>query len=265
MMASIVCLVFFSASEAAKRKNDLEREGLKGPVKKVLIEIAKLSKSTGTLKEHSRIPWLSMTFDRSGNKIEEDQLYVEEVLNFKSVFAYDPQGRLKEGTEFNYKGGADFKWEYSYDPTGKRIEETRYDLNTKSFFSRSSYLYDDAGNLIEETRLHALSANDFKWIYRYDDKRNKIEEDFFVTKFHKPSNGKKSTLDTRTVWHYDGKGNAVDETRYDPSGSMKSKKFYSYEYDARGNWIEQFARTATSSGRPEADPSEVTYRTITYY
>jgi hypothetical protein len=265
LVASLIGLVPYSATEAGSKKNDLDREGLKGPVKMVLIEIEKLSKEQKSPREHSRIPWLSLGFDRMGNRVEERQLYVQPVLSFRSVFARDSLGRLTGGAEYNHEGGIEFRWDYSYDPTGKRIEENRYSANDDSFFSRSTYLYDEDGNLVEETRLHAESSNDFRWVYSYDEKGNRVAEEFYLERLHDSSTGKRSLLDSKTVWRYSSKGDPVEEIRYDASGSVKSTRRYAYEYDPQGNWIKQFARVSASSGEPPSEPSEVTYRTITYY
>jgi len=251
--------------EAAPRKTDLERENLKGPVKAVMIEIAKISGEAGALQERPRIPWMSIAYDRSGNKIEEHQLYSDPLLNFKSIFTYDAQGIPKEGAEYDNKGLLEFKWSYTFDAQQNKLEENRFYAQKEGLFSKSSYLYDNRGNLIEETRFHAESTNDFKWIYTYDQAGNKREEAFYVVHAKGLSNGEPSTLDTKTVFRYDAKGNITEEIRFDPSGSVRSKKLYSYQFDQTGNWIQQTSREESSSGKPSAVPTEVTYRSITYY
>ncbi len=233
-----------------------------GPVKSVFIEMAKMVRLDGTWVEGERFPWLSITYDRSGNKIEESQLYRESALNFRSVFVYDEKGELIEGAEYNAAGGLEFKWSYRHDKNRKRVEEIRYDANTNALFSRSVYLYDAAGSLIEETRYHAPTANDYRWVYSYDGAGNRIGEEFYVVRAHGRENQEaKVRLDSRTAYAYD-KGNLIEEARYDASGSLVARKSYSYEFDSRGNWIKQTAHEA-AGGAP--DPALVTYRTITYY
>lgn len=249
----------------AGHKSDREQERLLGPVKTVLIEIAKITEQSGEWVEGSRIPWTSTTYDPKGNRIEENQLYEDVELNFKSVFSYDPPGVLKEGIEYDYQGTVTFKWVYAHDPGKKTIEETRYEP-TGALFSRSSYHYDEAGNLVEETLLHSHSTNDLKWAYVYDEAGRKIEESFYVVRAQGLLKKTESALDSKSAYSYDAKGNLIEETRYDGAGAVKSKKNYRYEFDAAGNWITQTAREwVTRSGKVSLEPTEVAYRTITYH
>lgn len=246
-------------------KSEKEQERLLGPVKTVLIEIANITEQSGKWIEGPRIPWTSTTYDPKGNRIEENQLYEDIELNFKSVFSYDPPGVLKEGIEYDYQGTVMFKWVYAHDPGQKKIEEIRYEPNG-AVFSKSSYHYDEAGNLVEETRLHSHSANDLKWAYLYDEAGRKIEESFYVVRAQGLLNKAESTLDSKLVYAYDAKGNLIEEARYDGAGAVKSKKSYRYEFDAAGNWISQTAREwVTRSGKVSLEPTEVTYRAMTYY
>jgi hypothetical protein len=250
---------------ATSHKSEKEQERLLGRVKTVFIEFAKVSDQGGKWVEGARTPWLSTTYDRQGNRIEENQLYEDVELNFKSVFTYDPPGMLKEGIEYDYQGKPAFKWSYSHDPGKKTIEESRYEPNGV-LFSKSSYHYDAQGNLAEETRLHSHSANDLKWVYLYDEAGRKVEESFYVVRAQGLLNTAESTLDSRIVYSYDVKGNLLEETRYDAAGTVKSKKSYRYEFDAAGNWIKQTAREWVShTDKTYFEPTEVTYRTITYY
>ncbi len=158
-----------------------------------------------------------------------------------------------------------FKWAYSHDSNKKTVEESRYEPNG-ALFSKSSYQYDAEGNLIEESRLHSHSANDFKWVYLYNGAGRKVEESFYVIRAQGLLNKAESTLDFKTVYSYDTKGTLMEETRYDASGAVKSKKSYRYEFDAAGNWIVQTAgEFVTRSGKSYFEPTEVTYRTFTYY
>lgn len=252
-------------ASATGHKSEKEQERLLGRVKTVFIEFSKVTDQGGKWVEGPRTPWLSTTYDRQGNRIQEDQLYEDIELNFKSIFTYDPPGQIKEGVEYDYQGKLTFKWSYSHDPGKKIIEESRYETNGV-LFSKSSYHYDTDGNLIEETRLHSHSANDLKWVYLYDEAGRKVEESFYVVRAQGLLTAAESTLDSKIVFSYDAKGNLLEETRYDAAGAVKSKKSYRYEYDAAGNWIKQTAREwVNHADKTYFEPTEVTYRTITYY
>src|SRR3569832_395310 len=250
---------------ATGHKSEKDQERLLGQVKSVLIEFAKVTDQGGKWVEGPRTPWLSTTYDRQGNLSEEDQLYEVVELNFKSIFTYDPPGQIKEGIEYDYQGKPAFKWSYTHDPGKKIIEESRYEPNGV-LFSKSSYHYDADGNLVEEERLHSHSANDLKWVYLYDEACRKVEESFYVVRAQGLLNTVESTLDSKIVFSYDAKGNLLEEPRYDAAATVKSKKSYRYEYDTAGNWIKQTAREwVNHADKTYFEPTEVTYRTITYY
>lgn len=249
----------------AGRKTDREQERLIGPVKTVLIEIAKFANRSGKWVEEGRIPWTSTSYDTSGRRTEENQLYEDVALNFKSIFSYDAEGNLAEGAEYDFRGTPVFKWTYTHDPDRKKIEEIRHEAEGP-LFSKSSFLFDGDGNLIEEYRSHAHIANDFKWVYLYDSEGKKKEETFYVIRARGVLNKTESAVDFKRTFIYDAKGHLTEEVRYDAAGEVKYKKSYSYEFDSHGNWIAQTAKEwVTRSGQSYFEPTEVTYRTITYH
>lgn len=259
---------FYGASDlnaAPTQRTEKEREGLLGPVKTVLVEIGKISKNeAGKWIPGPRMPWLSTTYDVKGNRIEEDQLYNEESLNFKSVFVYDSNGRLKEGVEYNYKGVVVFKWTYTHDAAMK-ITEKRV-LPNEALFSTSVYRYDANGNLVEEARSHTQTANSFKWIYTYDEAGRMLDESFYLIRSKPLPNKTGKSLNYKSVYSYGKEGHPTEKIHYGPTGGLESKKSYRYEYDAEGNWISQTAWESVDRGGTSAlEPTEVTYRTIKYH
>lgn len=261
-----VLVALLTHSAFAGRKTDREQERLIGPVKTVLIELTNISSQGGKWVESPRIPWLSNTYDLKGNKIQEDQLYEDVSLNFKSIFNYDANGSLKDGIEYDYQDAPTFRWVYTHDPVQNRIEETRTQINGV-VFSKAVYTYDKSGNLIEEIRQQIHSTKDFKWVYLYDAQGRKIEENFYLVQSQDLPHERVgvSTLDFRTVYRYDAKGNVVEETRFDAAGAIKFKKQYTYKFDSVGNWISQTAEEwVTRSGKAVLEPTGVTYRTFQY-
>lgn len=92
----------------------------------------------------------------------------------------------------------------------------------------------------------------------YDIKGNKSENAYY------PVAGE--TLTGREVYKYDERGNISEMTLHGSDGSLISKETYTYEFDLVGNWIKMTASVAViEGGRLSFEPTEVTYRTITYY
>jgi len=70
----------------------------------------------------------------------------------------------------------------------------------------------------------------------------------------------------REVYKYDDKGNISEMTLSGTDGSLVSKETYKYEYDSLGNWTKMTTSVAVvENGAISFEPTEVTYRTISYY
>ncbi len=70
----------------------------------------------------------------------------------------------------------------------------------------------------------------------------------------------------REVYKYDDKGNISEMTLSGNDGSLISKEVYKYEYDSLGNWTKMTTAVAVvENGSITFEPTEVTYRTISYY
>jgi ketosteroid isomerase-like protein len=65
---------------------------------------------------------------------------------------------------------------------------------------------------------------------------------------------------------HDDKGNVSEMTLRGGNNEILRKEVYTYEYDALGNWIKMVTSTLLyEGGKVTQQPTEVTYRTITYY
>ncbi|HEV7373102.1 MAG TPA: TonB family protein [Pyrinomonadaceae bacterium] len=92
----------------------------------------------------------------------------------------------------------------------------------------------------------------------YDIKGTKVENAYY------PVPG--AALTGKEVYKYDDKGNIVEMTMLNADGSLLSKEVYSYEFDALGNWTKMMTSVAMiEGGKITYEPTEVTYRTISYY
>jgi TonB family protein len=75
-----------------------------------------------------------------------------------------------------------------------------------------------------------------------------------------------STPTGREVYKYDDKGNISEMTLTGADGSLISKEIYKYEYDSLGNWTKMTTSVAVvENSSITFEPTEVTYRTISYY
>ncbi|HEX8922035.1 MAG TPA: energy transducer TonB [Pyrinomonadaceae bacterium] len=95
-------------------------------------------------------------------------------------------------------------------------------------------------------------------VVAYDIKGNKIENAYY------PVAG--AALTGKEVYKYDDKGNIAEMTLLNADGSLLSKETYTYEFDNFGNWTKMTTSVALiEGGKLSYEPTEVTYRMITYY
>jgi protein TonB len=92
----------------------------------------------------------------------------------------------------------------------------------------------------------------------YDIKGSKTENAYYPIS--------SATLTGKEVYKYDEKGNISEMTLFNTDGSLLSKEAYLYEYDFVGNWTKMTTSVAViENGKLSFDPTEVTYRSISYY
>ena len=108
-----------------------------------------------------------------------------------------------------------------------------------------------AGNLVEGPKV-------VRGIATYDSLGRKIDAvDYPV---------ESSTVPGKERYSYDDKGNIVEMIVVGTDGSILSKEAYSYEFDPMGNWTRMNTSVAVyENGKVTFEPTEVTYRTISYY
>lgn len=92
----------------------------------------------------------------------------------------------------------------------------------------------------------------------YDQKGNRVDNAYFLA-----AGG---SLTGKEVYKYDARGNIIEMTLHNDDGTLLAKEVYAYEFDAVGNWIKMTTSVAVmEGGKVTFEPSEVTYRTISYY
>jgi TonB family protein len=117
--------------------------------------------------------------------------------------------------------------------------------------TETAKLSNKAGKQVEGPRAALETAS-------YDIKGGKTENAYF------PVAG--ASLTGKEVYKYDDKGNIMEMTLQDESGTLLSKEVYTYEFDSFGNWTKMTTSVAViEGGKINFEPTEVTYRTITYY
>ena len=75
-----------------------------------------------------------------------------------------------------------------------------------------------------------------------------------------------ATAPGKEEYKYDDKGNIIEMTLRDSDGSVLAQEKYTYDLDEFGNWKKMTTAIAVyENGAISYEPTEVTYRTLTYY
>lgn len=108
-----------------------------------------------------------------------------------------------------------------------------------------------SGNVVEGPRV-------VRGIATYDSLGKKIDSvDYPV---------ESTTVPGKERYRYDEKGNIIEMVVLGGDGSILSKEAYAYEFDPMGNWTKMNTSVAVyENGEVTFEPTEVTYRTISYY
>ncbi|HEX5965515.1 MAG TPA: tetratricopeptide repeat protein, partial [Pyrinomonadaceae bacterium] len=75
-----------------------------------------------------------------------------------------------------------------------------------------------------------------------------------------------ASLVGKEEYKYDKRGNITEMTLRDDHGAILSREAYTYEFDKFGNWTKMVTSLVVfENGELKREPTEVTYRTVTYY
>jgi hypothetical protein len=257
-LLTVLACSLFPTQALDQKWNDRDAMGLRGPVRKVRIEKARITRQDGKSVEGPRRIESETTFDESGSKIEECR--------------YQDDGSLRDRLVV-----------VSRDARGRKLEQVRYKPDGSVLYRmRHEYEYDEAGRVVSET---VKSAELKLWsrLVTIRDPRGRETE-----RLQYDESGK---LISKSVWVYGGDGEMIEFLSYDgagalvqrnkppgkgdeiinynPDGSIRSKTSFTHPTrespDTHGNWTRSVWTMRTSQSGKDEEVTEVTYRTITYY
>jgi TonB family protein len=246
-IAGLLCVCSILAQA---KKSDREDAGLKGKVKTVFAQDARLSESGGQWIEDNRLPSYEETYDEQGN--------------ITKRLAYDYRGNLRDTTIYTaIDGQKTSKWEsihHDYDPPPAMAPPSSGTPKPRDprFDNRYVYKYDSRGNRTEETLYKSDGSQGNRNVTTFDDKGNKVKWEHYTAE---------GELNFSNTSKFDSKGNLIEVTYYHANGTISSKYSYAdYVFDTNGNWTKRKTlKWTTKDGQSLFEPYQITYRTITYY
>lgn len=107
------------------------------------------------------------------------------------------------------------------------------------------------GKLVEGPR-------EVREVSTYDIRGNRVD------RVSMPENA--SDLPGQRQYRYDDRGNVTESSLRNSAGALLLKEHYEYQFDELGNWIKMTTSIDVfEDGKLSFEPTEVTYRTITYF
>ena len=200
-------------------------------------------------------------YDLNGNMVEKNDFFKSGGLKNKNIYKYDANGNMINHSSYYNSGELNYKTIYKYDSYGNSIEWIQYNGSGKRLSKTISKYGSKANRIALEIKFsELLNRKDFKFIYKYDSKGNKIKEYFYqrfpnevdwvlnkYTTYKYNSNGKifEKTLFTggsvpsyvegkegllfaeniiqwKDVFKYDSKGNIIEKVRYEGEALIPS-------------------------------------------
>ena len=124
---------------------------------------------------------------------------------------YDAKGNVTETEGFKKNGKIVIHQLFKYDDNNRNIEYTGLKSNDK-FFYKNTNVYDINGNVIDYRYYYKRPDNMiYHMVYRYDDKKNMIENEGY---------DKKNRLYERTTYSYYDDGSKKQTILYDDKGKV---------------------------------------------
>ena len=225
-------------------KNDLGEDGLKGKVRSVTAQSARMSRGGYSLES----PRLSSTasYDEQGN-------FTEQVL-------FDYKGNISQKTVYKIvDGDKTSKTEYihhDYDPPPAMAAPSSGRAKPRDPRYDTKYKYKYEGNKVERIIYFNNGARGNRNVSTYDEKGNLINLELYTSV---------GELNFSRTSVFDEQGVETEKIYYNGDESLgEVYKYTDYEFDPRGNWIKRKAWQSRGN-KTDFQPYEIQSRTITYF
>ncbi len=265
----LACATSLSSEASTLIENAKERNGLMGPVRKVIAK--------------DRYYTITDSYDPSGNLIEEvsDFKFDNSESRSKYIFTYDDQGLSKEVLHYGDAGGLVSRklLSFGFHQDGKPAAMVAT-TNNGSYAHSEFWIYDNRGNLAE--KIYFTGGFTDKSIF---DAQGKV---IYAIRY------RGDAILFESVKHYNFKGELAESLYYKADGSLSRKDQYKYdeasrqieehsdfykhyfglrksltryEFDTYGNWVRQTVEQwADETDITKPVPAEVIReRIISYY
>ena len=255
---------------------DREKAGLRGKVKTVKTELAKVSTNPHNV-EGIRNLLTQVTYDKKGVRLQNSCYWADKSATSSPVAFVDGTGQKLEVASSYKDGTVDSKLVSMFNTQGTQTEEILFDIDG-SIGQRAIFQSGELRGMVG-------SVNSPKWVYTHDKQGHRLTKLLYDDADH--------TVLLKSTYTYDPKGRLVEVAsyrdsaevplgkwayEYDDKGQRAEAAFYggkgqelcrwrfSYEVDRKSNWVRrEAAYLLKKNNQTDWKPSEVVYRDIAYW
>jgi hypothetical protein len=224
----LIALLFLFACKKNSDSSDLIKEHWNGKIKSITIstffyDSTKAAPHLGKLINKS-----IREFNPDGNEISCTFINEEDELESIRNISFNEDNVKTESKENDKEGYLLYTTKYTYDKNFNLVEISTTEHNTNTITKQVNY-FDKLANLTATTGYTSNNEVDFKAEYKYNDKKQLIEEKIFLAD---------GALDYRADNKYDEKGRMISNTGFANDSSQLWQIRYDYKvFDKEENWL----------------------------
>ena len=167
-------------------------------------------------------------FNPDGNEISCTFINEEDELESIRNISFNEDNIKTESKENDEEGNLLYTTKYTYDKNFNLVEVNTTEHNTNTITKQVNY-FDKLANLTATTGYTSNNEVDFKAEYKYNDKKQLIEEKIFLAD---------GALDYRADNIFDEKGRMISNTGFAKDSSQLWQIRYDYKvFDKEENWL----------------------------
>jgi hypothetical protein len=167
-------------------------------------------------------------FNTDGNEISYTYINEEDEVESIRKNLFNEEKIKIESKESDKEGNLLYSTKYTYDKNFNLVEISTTEHNTNTITKQINY-FDKLANLTATTGYKGNNEVDFNAEYKYNDKKQLIEEKIFLAD---------GTMDYRANNKYDEKGRMISNTGFAKDSSQLWQIRYDYKmFDKEENWL----------------------------
>jgi len=252
---------------------DRERDGLRGRVKTVKTELAKISTNPHYV-EGMRTLLMEVTYARNGMRLQQSCYWADKSFTSSRVTLVDGTGQRLDIASHYKDGTVDSKLVRRFDGRGRQTEELLFDTDGSIGHRVTFHVGEIQGGV--------GSVTSPKWVYTHDPRGRKLTKRLYdeadqtvllESTYTYDDTGRLSDVASyregevllgRWTYGYDAQDRRAEVTFSGSEGQPVATWRYRYEGDRNGNWTRRMAeRLVNQTG--DWKPAETVYREITYW